>query len=67
VTALADAVACRRRQVDSNRISTIANGAFTGLTALTWLYGAWLWGLGYLWFSLLSACMDAGVFSSGRI
>jgi hypothetical protein len=42
--ALAHAVACRRRDLDSNQISTIANGAFAGLTALTDLYDAGLWG-----------------------
>ncbi len=41
-TALADAVVCRRRRFDSNRISTIANGAFSGLTALQFMYGAGL-------------------------
>jgi hypothetical protein len=51
----------------SNQISTIANGAFTGLTALTELYGAGLWGLGYLWLSLLGGCMDAGAFCAGLI
>jgi hypothetical protein len=44
VTALAHAVVCRRRWLYTNQISTIANGAFTGLTALTELYGAGLWG-----------------------
>jgi hypothetical protein len=34
-TALAHAVACRRRELHSNQISTIANGAFAGLTALS--------------------------------
>ncbi len=41
--ALAHAVVCRRRRLDSNQIRTIANGAFSGLTALTQLYGAGLW------------------------
>ncbi len=44
MTALAHAVVSRRRQLYSNQISTIGNGAFTGLTALTSLYGAGLWG-----------------------
>jgi hypothetical protein len=43
VTALAHAVVCRRRYLSNNQISTIANGAFAGLTALTDLYGAGLW------------------------
>jgi hypothetical protein len=51
MTALADAVLCRRRYLDSNQIRTIANGAFAGLTALTSLYGAGLWA----WRSLLLA------------
>jgi hypothetical protein len=42
-TALAHAVFCRRRWLTSNQISTIANGAFAGLTALTELYGTGLW------------------------
>jgi hypothetical protein len=42
-TALADVVLCRRRRLNSNQISTIANGAFAGLTALTDLYDAGLW------------------------
>jgi hypothetical protein len=41
-TALAYAVVCRRRYLFSNQISSIANGAFAGLTALTSLYGAGL-------------------------
>jgi deoxyxylulose-5-phosphate synthase len=40
-TALAKAVG-RRRMLESNQISIIADGAFTGLTALTALYGAGL-------------------------
>jgi hypothetical protein len=48
-----------------NQISIIANGAFSGLTALSQLYGAGLWGLGYLWVSLLGGCMDAGAIISG--
>jgi hypothetical protein len=36
----------------ANQISTIANGAFTGLTALRVLYGAGLWGF---WLSLAVA------------
>ncbi len=43
VTALAHAVACRRRSLNSNQISTIVNGTFVGLTALTVLYVAGLW------------------------
>jgi hypothetical protein len=46
VKALADAASCRCRHLSNNQISTIANGTFTGLTALTWLYGAGLWGFG---------------------
>jgi hypothetical protein len=42
--ALAHAVVSRCRDLDSNRISTIANGTFSGLTALQYLYGAGLWG-----------------------
>jgi hypothetical protein len=45
VTALSHAVVCRCRQLQGNQISTIANGAFVGLTALDRLYGAGLWGL----------------------
>ncbi len=41
-TALAHAVVCRRRQLYNNQISTIASGAFAGLTALTLLYAAGL-------------------------
>jgi hypothetical protein len=36
--ALAHAVVCRRRWLNNNQISTIGNGAFAGLTALTQLY-----------------------------
>ncbi len=43
-TALAHPVACRRRYLNSNQISTIANGTFAGLTTLTSLYGAGLCG-----------------------
>ncbi len=42
-TALAHAVLCWCRWLSSNQISTIANGTFAGLTALTELYGAGLW------------------------
>ncbi len=35
---VAHAVACRRRRLDVNQISTIATEAFAGLTALTLLY-----------------------------
>ncbi len=42
MTALADAVAFRG--LSDNQISTIANGTFAGLTALTLLYDARLWG-----------------------
>ncbi len=52
MTALSHAVVCRRRYLYNNQISTIANGAFTGLTALTELYGAGLWGF---WLSLAVA------------
>jgi hypothetical protein len=41
-TALAHALVCRRRWLYNNQISTIANGAFAGLTALSQLYGAGL-------------------------
>ncbi len=50
MTALAYAVVCRCRDLWNNQISTIANGTFTGLTALTQLYGAGLWGF---WLSLV--------------
>jgi hypothetical protein len=53
--------------LDNNTISTIANGAFTGLTALTSLYGVGLWGKGFVWFSLFGGCMDAGAFFAGLI
>jgi hypothetical protein len=43
-TALAHMVVCRRRWLFSNQISTIADGAFAGLTALTQLYDSGLWG-----------------------
>jgi hypothetical protein len=42
-TALAHGLVFRRRHLSNNQISTIANGAFAGLTALTRLYGAGLW------------------------
>jgi hypothetical protein len=42
-TALAHAMVCWRRNLYSNQISTIANGAFAGLTALQTLYGAGMW------------------------
>ncbi len=67
VTALTHAVVCRRRRLESNQISTIANGAFTGLTALTWLYDAGLWGFWLNLVSLLDACMDVGAFFPGLI
>jgi hypothetical protein len=38
--ALAHAVVCRCRDLSYNQISTIANGTFTGLTALQYLYDA---------------------------
>ncbi len=41
--ALVHAVVCRRRDLSFNQISTIANGTFAGLTALTSLYGVGLW------------------------
>jgi hypothetical protein len=50
-TVLAHALVCRRRWLDSNHISTIANGAFTGLTALTHLYGTGLDLVAYCWCS----------------
>jgi hypothetical protein len=37
VTSLAHTVVCRRRSLSNNEISTIANGAFAGLTALQYL------------------------------
>jgi hypothetical protein len=48
--------------LDNNQISTITNGAFSGLTALSRLYGAGLWGLGYLLFFLLDAFIHDGAF-----
>ncbi len=42
-TALAHAVVSRCRALYMNQISTITNGTFAGLTALTELYGAGLW------------------------
>jgi hypothetical protein len=48
VTVLSHAVVCRRRYLGSNQISTIANGVFTGLTALLELYDAGLLVLFYL-------------------
>jgi hypothetical protein len=41
-TALTHAVVCRCRSLHSNQISTIASGAFSGLTALRILYDAGL-------------------------
>jgi hypothetical protein len=41
--ALAHAVVCRRRAMNQNPISTIASGAFAGLTALRFLYDVGLW------------------------
>ncbi len=41
--ALVHEVVFRRRDLSFNQISTIANGTFAGLTALTLLYGAGLW------------------------
>jgi hypothetical protein len=58
-TALAHAVVCRRRWLFSNQISTIANGAFAGLTALSWLYDA---GFGF-WVVFGACCL---VFASMR-
>jgi ammonia channel protein AmtB len=43
VTALAHALVCWRRSLHMSQISTIADGAFAGLVALTRLYGAVLW------------------------
>jgi hypothetical protein len=59
VTALSHAVVCRRRSLSSNYqigTQTIANGTFTGLTALTELYGAGLWGC---WLIFGSRCLVA--------
>jgi hypothetical protein len=57
-TAPADAVVCRQRDLNRNQISTIANGTFAGLTALTLLYGAGLWaGLSLL----LASCLHAWI------
>jgi hypothetical protein len=42
-TALAHGLVFRRRHLSNNQISTIANGAFAGLTALTRLYDVGLW------------------------
>jgi hypothetical protein len=47
-TALAHAVVCRRRWLHNNTISTISNGAFAGLTALTELYDTGLWAAWFL-------------------
>jgi hypothetical protein len=54
VTALSHAVVCRRRTLHNNRISTIANGVFTGLTALTQLYGVGLCGS---WVIFVALCL----------
>jgi hypothetical protein len=43
--ALAHTAVCRRRNLDTNQISTITNGAFAGLPALRELCGAGLGGL----------------------
>jgi hypothetical protein len=43
MTAFAHAVVCWRRDLGINQISSLANGTFSGLTALTILYGAGLW------------------------
>jgi hypothetical protein len=49
-----------------NRISTIANGAFTELTALTQLYGAGLFGFWVIFGSLcLVLAWMRGPFSPG--
>ncbi len=60
--ALAHAVVCLGRVFSSNQISSIANGAFAGLTALTQLYGAGLWAVSVIrvWCLLLGACMGVG-------
>ncbi len=58
--ALVHAVVCLGRDLFSNQISTIANGAFAGLTALTTLYGTGLWVFGCLWCLLLGTCMGVG-------
>jgi hypothetical protein len=62
MTALADAVLCRCRRLDSNQIRTIANGAFAGLTALTELYGAGLWAVRSCCFLLNSCACSRGGF-----
>jgi hypothetical protein len=67
VAAPAHAVVYPYRGLDNNQISTIANGAFAGLTALTGLYGAGLWVLGYLWFVLLGGGIHAGTLFPGHI
>jgi hypothetical protein len=61
-TALAHEVVCCRN-LSSSQISTIANGAFAELTALTRLYDAGC-GLGML---LLCVCMDVGAHFPGLI
>ncbi len=43
MTALPHVVAFRRRQLHNNQISSLADGTFAGLTALTVLYVAGLW------------------------
>jgi hypothetical protein len=50
--ALAHVVVCRRRDLSSNQISTIANGTFARLTALQSLYDA---GLSVVFLFLLAA------------
>jgi hypothetical protein len=55
-TALAHAVVCRHRDLSRNQISTIANGTFSGLTALAGLYGAGLCGLPGLSLVLAAWC-----------
>ncbi len=52
VTALAHAVVVRRRYLYNNQISTIANGTFAELTALSELYSAGL----RVWVVFVACC-----------
>jgi hypothetical protein len=69
VPALTHAVVCRRRRLHSNQISTIADGAFAGLTALLSLYGAGLWaGRGqFVFFVFFYFCLRAVRASAARL
>jgi hypothetical protein len=67
VPALADALVFRCRMLNSNLIRTIANGAFTGLTALRYLYGAGLWVRVIFGACCLVFAWMLGLFSPGLI